>query len=61
MSVSNSVWPAGGAVEKVGAFPATSSLKMLVVSIKMLNVLIKISTDLKYEDKSFPHRTFSLS
>lgn len=31
MSMSNNVWPAGGAVEKVGAFPATSSLKMLVV------------------------------
>lgn len=30
-------------------------------SIKMLNVLTKISTDLKYEDKSFPHRAFSFS
>lgn len=31
MSMSNKVWPAGGAVEKVGAVPAASSLKMLVV------------------------------
>lgn len=55
------LWPAGGAVERAGAaFPATSSHKD-ACSINMLDVLIKISTDLKYGDKSFPRGTFSFS
>lgn len=44
--------PAGGTVEKVGAFQPQVHGKLLIV-FKMLNVLIKISTDLKYEDKGF--------
>lgn len=35
-------------------------MKFLIV-FKMLNVLIKISTDLNYEDKRFSHRKFSFS
>lgn len=53
--------PAGGTVEEVGAFQPQVPGKLLTV-FKMLNVLIKISTDLKnMKIRGFSHGRFSFS
>lgn len=54
-------WPAGGTVEEVGAFQPQVPGKLLTV-FKMLNVLIKISTDFKNTKiRGFSPRRFSFS